>query len=82
MTELWHKRLGHLNHTLMLYMKKQNLMEGLPSLEDHISNCSTCQFGKQFRQPFPESRWRASQKLQLIHTDLGGPQSETSLKGS
>ena len=57
-------------------------MEGLPSLEDCVSSCSACQYGKQFRPPFPQSNWRASQKLQLIHTDLGGPQPELSLKGS
>ena len=80
--ELWHKRLGHFNHAALLYTRKHNLVEGLPSLEDHLSSCNACQYGKQFRLPFSQTSWRASQKLQLIHTDLGGPQPELSLKGS
>lgn len=81
-TELWHKRLGHFNHDAQLYMRKHNLVKGLPSLEDHLSSYSACQYGKQSRLSFPQTSWRASQKLQLIHTDLGGPQPELSLKGS
>lgn len=45
-TELWHKRLGHFNHASLLHMKKQNVVKGLPSLEDHVSSCGTCQYGK------------------------------------
>lgn len=59
-TELWHKRLGHFNHATLLYTKKNNIVEGLPSLEDHVSSCSACQYGRQSRLPFPQSSWRAS----------------------
>ena len=31
---------------------------------------------------FPKSTWKASQKLQLIHSDVAGPQRTPSLKGS
>ena len=62
-TELWHKRLGHFNHAALLNVKKHNIVEGLPSLEDYVSSCSACQYGKQFRLPFPQSNWRTSQKL-------------------
>jgi hypothetical protein len=31
-TMLWHKRLGHFHHTALLFMKKNNLVKGLPDL--------------------------------------------------
>jgi len=82
LTETWHKRLGHCHLQRMLKMKKNDLIRGLPVLADHIPNCHACQFGKQNRFPFPNSTWRASQKLQLIHTDVAGPQRTPSLQGS
>ena len=45
-------------------------------------NCNACQFGKQNRMPFPKSTWRASQKMQLIHTNVAEPQRTPSLQGS
>ncbi|XP_021609063.1 uncharacterized protein LOC110612592 [Manihot esculenta] len=53
----------------------QNLLS-MASLEKEISSCNACQFGKQIRLPFAKIAWRASQKLQLVHTDLGGFKSE------
>ena len=41
-----------------------------------------CQYGKQTRTPFPQIAWRAMYKLQLVHTDVGGPQKTPSLNGS
>ncbi|CAL5381550.1 unnamed protein product [Camellia sinensis] len=81
-TEIWHKRLGHFHHGALIYMQKNQLVQGLPPLEEHLLGCKACQYGKQSRLPFPKKAWRASQKLQLIHTDLGGPQRTPSLKGS
>nr|KYP38814.1 Retrovirus-related Pol polyprotein from transposon TNT 1-94 [Cajanus cajan] len=81
-TELWHKRMGHFNHVALLNMKKDNIVEGLASLESDLNNCNACKYGKQYRLPFPQTSWRASQKLQLIHTNLGGPLPKLSLNGS
>jgi len=55
---------------------------GVPTLSENLSNCNACQFGKQNRKSFPKSSWRASQKLQLIHTGVAGPQRTPSLQGS
>ncbi|KAI3423526.1 Protein kinase domain-containing protein [Psidium guajava] len=81
-TEIWHKRFGHYHHHGMLQMKSKILAEGLPEFENQISSCKACQFGKLNRKPFPKSTGRASRKLQLIHTDVSGPQRTPSLKGS
>ncbi|KAL6315310.1 hypothetical protein AAG906_000403 [Vitis piasezkii] len=63
-------------------MKKNDLGEGLPELEVKPPTCVACQYGKQTRLPFPQNKaWRATQKLQLVHTDVGGPQRTPSLNG-
>jgi hypothetical protein len=74
--ELWHKRLGHFHHVGVLYMQKHALVKGVSSLEENMSDCDACQYGKQVRTPFPHTTWRATQKLQLVHTDVGGPQKQ------
>lgn len=82
-TMLWHKRLGHFHHNVVLYMKKNQIVEGFPDLEEELSICVACQYGKQTRLPFPKKvAWKSTQKLQLVHTDVGGPQKTPSLKGS
>ena len=81
-TELWHKRLAHCHQKRMLTMKVHEAVRGIPSFTDLKLNCNACQFGKQNRMPFPRSTWRATHKLQLIHTDVAGPLSTPSLNGS
>jgi hypothetical protein len=80
--EVWHKRLGHYHHKGLLQMKSKMMTNDLPALDDHIPNCKACQSGKQSRKPFPKVTWRATKKLQLIHTDIAGPQRTPSLNGS
>lgn len=82
-TMLWHKRLGHFYHDALLYVKKNDLVECLPNLEDELPMRIACQYGKQTRLPFPKNKvWRASYKLSLMHTDVGGPQKTPSSNGS
>ncbi|KAH9678769.1 hypothetical protein KPL71_025858 [Citrus sinensis] len=81
-TELWHKRLEHYHHQGLLQMKSKGMANDLPELDDYIQNCKACQFGKQSRRPFPKATWRATKKLQLVHTDIAGPQRTPSLNGS
>ena len=82
-TVLWHKRLGHFYHITLLYMKNNNLVKGLPELEEESPKCAACQYGKQTRIPFQQNKtWRAIQRLQLIHTDVGGPMKTPSLNNS
>ena len=64
-------------------MKENQLAEGLLSLEKNLPACEACQYRKQTRLPFQTSSWRAKQKLQFIHTDVGRPyQKSSSLKGN
>jgi uncharacterized cupredoxin-like copper-binding protein len=82
-TMLWHKRLGHFHHAALIFMKKNNLVKDLPKLEDMPPECIACQYGKHKRLPFQQNNtWRATQKLQLVHTDVGGPMKTPSLNGN
>ncbi|RHN79907.1 putative RNA-directed DNA polymerase [Medicago truncatula] len=81
-TEIWHKRLGHFHHAAVLNLQRKNLAQGLPHLDAELPSCKACQYGKQVRLPFTQATWRATEKLQLIHTDLAGPQRTTSLNES
>lgn len=47
---------------------------GLPVLKPSKQICTTCLIGKQHREAMPkQSQWRASKKLQLVHSDICGP---------
>ena len=73
-TMLWHKILGHFHHNVVLYMKKNQIVEGLPNLEEELPIYAACQHRKQTRLPFPKkTAWKSTQKLQLVHTNVGGP---------
>jgi hypothetical protein len=81
--DLWHKRMGHFNQAALVHMQRRKMVRGVPSLEEKITVCVSCQYGKQHRLGFPQNKaWRASEKLQLIHTDVAGPQMTDSLNGS
>ena len=81
-TKIWHKRLGHFYHRGLLQMQPKKLVEGLANIVDDMPLSRACNFGKQHRQPFPKQAWRASKKLQLVHTDICGPQRTPSLNGN
>jgi len=75
--------MGHYRYEALFFMEKNNMVKGLPKLEKDLPTCAACQYGKLSRLPFQQSKdWRATQKLQLIHTDVGGPMNTSSLNGS
>ena len=63
----WHCKLGHpAASTLSILLKHLPHTGSLSSLKF----CSSCQLGKSHSQPFSRSVKRATQPLELIHTDL------------
>ncbi|MCO5606454.1 hypothetical protein L7F22_060642 [Adiantum nelumboides] len=81
---LWHKRLGHISHQGIMHLKKEGLVEGLPTFQvnEEPNLCPSCQFGKQQRRRFNKSTYRARQPLELIHLDVWGPSQTTSMGGA
>ncbi|KAM3284439.1 hypothetical protein P3S67_023238 [Capsicum chacoense] len=80
-SELCNKRLEHYHRDTILFMKENQLAEGLSSLKKNLLACEACRYGKQTRLSFLNSSWKPKNKLQLVHTDVGGPQKTPSLKG-
>ncbi|MCO5551301.1 hypothetical protein L7F22_004800 [Adiantum nelumboides] len=61
---------------------RDSLVEGLPTVRSPTGVCEPCQLGKQHRVAFPkQASTRASAPLALVHTDLCGPVSTSSLSG-
>jgi transposase InsO family protein len=50
------------------------MVKGLPELAEIEENCVDCLTGKQSRDSIPkQAKWRASTKLELVHSDICGP---------
>lgn len=79
---LWHRRMGNLNFNDV--NKLPDCAKGI-SLSPTGSNgpvtCTTCLEAKQTRLPFNNFGSRASQPLQIIHSDICGPMETASLGG-
>nr|GFA58270.1 integrase, catalytic region, zinc finger, CCHC-type, peptidase aspartic, catalytic [Tanacetum cinerariifolium] len=80
---LWHQRLSHLNFDTINDLARNDLVAGLPKFKYHKEHlCPSCEQGKSKRashppKPVPNSR----QRLHLLHMDLCGPMSTTSING-
>ena len=80
---LWHKRLGHINYDALKLLEKEKMVNDLPVVIVISDVCGTCQLGKLSKTPFPLNQaWRATEKFQLVHTDICGPMSTPSYNGS
>ncbi|KAM0997729.1 hypothetical protein ACFX2C_007581 [Malus domestica] len=55
-TWIWHKRLGHLNLRSFKQLRENEMVHGLPHLENIDGVCNGCQFGKQHRDWFPKEK--------------------------
>lgn len=72
--QIWHRRLWHMNKKSLRTMQFKQMVKGLPKLAESSKVCEVCNLGKQQRVGIPKrSNWRASNRLELIHTDLCGP---------
>ena len=81
---LWHQRLGHLNVGGIKHLASKALVKGLEIGENEkMELCKGCIQGKHHRLPFPaENEKRATEPLELIHTDLCGPMQQASIGGA
>jgi hypothetical protein len=80
---MWHKRYGHFNFKSLKFIHDTGMVDDM--LEIHVSDqtCDSCELRKQHRQPFPQSiSKRATHKLELVHSDICGPMSITSLSNN
>ncbi|GJZ15832.1 putative ribonuclease H-like domain-containing protein [Tanacetum coccineum] len=80
-SNLWHRRLGHVNFKNLNRLVKGNLVRGLPTkLFQNDHTCVACQKGKQHKASCKAKLVSSiSHPLQLLHMDLFGPTSIRSI---
>ena len=78
---LWHRRLGYASIKLITQISSKELVRGIPYIKFIKDNvCDACQLGKQIKSSFKsKNQISTSRPLQLIHMDLFGPISISSL---
>ena len=69
---LWHRRLSHHHYDGIKRLMNYDLVNGLKldSLAKPDPICEPCLAGKMHANPFPSSDTRATELLELIHTDV------------
>ena len=81
--ETWHKHMGHMSKEA-LKRYAQSSCQGLiiNNSPEETGICHGCELGKSHCLPFPSSNKRASQPLELVHSDLVGPLQSNSIQGN
>ena len=81
--ELWHKRLGHLHVNGVKGLQSMVVGMDLGKGASQILPCEGCVEGKQARASFPsDGGTRATQVLELVHSDVCGPMKTLSFGGA
>ena len=61
---LWHKRFGHTSYSSMKFLQSKGMVVDMPSVQENITVCDVCQFGKLSQMSFfINQAWRANEKL-------------------
>ena len=78
--KLWHTRIAHLHHPSLRILTE--IVTSVPEFNtEHSEVCKGCALGKYVKTTFPSSDSRSTCALDLIHSDLCGSMSTTSLNG-
>ncbi|KAJ9544580.1 hypothetical protein OSB04_024287 [Centaurea solstitialis] len=78
-TYLWHCRLGHINKKRVELLLKGGFLGTFDYKP--FDNCESCLSGKMTKQPFNKENKRATDLLEIIHTDVCGPFSHVARGG-
>ena len=70
-TYLWHAHLGHIGVKRMKELHKDGFLESLDY--ESFDVCEPCLMGKMTKTPFSGTMERATDLLEIIHTDVCGP---------
>ena len=72
-TYLWHCRLGHIGVKRMKKIHADGLLESLDY--ESVDACKPCLMDKMIKTPFSGTMERATDLLEIIHTDVCDPMS-------
>jgi len=78
-TYMWHCRLSHISEKRMKKLHADGLLTSFDF--ESYETCEACLLGKMTKAPFTGVPERASDLLELIHTDVCGPMSSTARGG-
>jgi hypothetical protein len=79
-SELWNKKFAHLHYKALPSVSK--MVTGLLEIQAKPDGvCKGCAQGKNVKHSFPSSDSRAKRVLDIVHLDVCGPMSTTSLRG-
>ena len=70
---LWHCRLGHIGVKRMKKLHADGILESLDY--ESLDACKPCLMGKMTKTPISRTMERATDLLEIIHTDVCGPMS-------
>ncbi|WVZ69170.1 LOW QUALITY PROTEIN: hypothetical protein U9M48_018003 [Paspalum notatum var. saurae] len=81
---LWHRRLAHVGMSTLKKVMKKDLVRGLKDITfEKDKLCSACQASKQVANTHPSKTFMStSRPLELLHMDLFGPTTYTSIGGN
>lgn len=78
----WHRILGHVNFKDLKHLCEAQLAEGLPKqVERNFEKCEICLENKMTNLKFENNRTRANDILEIIHSDVHGPITQTGYNG-
>lgn len=80
--EEWHRTLSHINSKDLRDLRSFNLVDGLlKTLEKDLLKCEICLESKMSNLKLKNNRSRASEVLEIIHTDVHGPITQAGYNG-
>ena len=79
---LWHERYGHLGEANLKLLKEKDMVMGFDPISSELTSCFGCSEGKQTKLPSKPREKESAAILDLVHTDICGPISPTSIGGS
>lgn len=64
-------------------MVDKSMVKGLSEVEVRTDTvCAGCQFGKAHQLPYQQSKYRAKEPMELVHSDVFGQIKEASISGA
>ena len=82
-TDLWHRRLGHINYRNLIHIANKERVKGIPKLKSEPKTiCGECMKGKQVKSTHKKIfDINTTRPLDLLHMDLMGPMRTESIGG-
>ena len=72
--KLWHEIYGHINYRYLQALRKEIMVEGLPTIKFSNGTCKGCVVGKHVERGYEKGKERrVVQVLDMIHSYMIGP---------